>query len=417
MVVKAKVLAAAAIGVLVVGLAVGRLVKGPGAAVPAAGRPATVAPQREGMTEQAIHDPVLNLDAFVVNVPTNWHFQGTLVQGTGCSAIPFPVFRAYAPDGLTELERLPRLDWTWSNLPAGPRPPQPGCLPLKEAMGATDFLKYLSATMELEYLSEVAVPADVSAARKGNFDSANAMAAKNAAQMHASPIVQTGEMGQAKVRYRNGTFAMEGLLSVTIDCIHSPLPDFSKQHHDYATDTCSANVRLVRAPEGTLEATLKFLDSHAAGARINPEWAQAYMQAQNRRSQQVMNQMRDSANAQMRASQQQFLQSQALHQRQHEEFLSTMQRGTDMSMRRAAQVANTNHTLASDWVDYALDQQTVRDPGTGQLSKVSSAHSYVWVDETGKTAFQTNDVNANPNGNLKGTWSLQQQVHGDGTSK
>ena len=88
-----------------------------------------------------------------------------------------------------------------------------------------------------------------------------------------------------------------------------------------------------------------------------------------------------------------------------------------MSMHRAAQIANSNHTMASDWVDYALDQQTVRDPGTGQVSKVSSSYSTTWVDDSGKTSFQTNDVNANPNGYLKGNWTRQQQVHGDGTSK
>jgi hypothetical protein len=88
-----------------------------------------------------------------------------------------------------------------------------------------------------------------------------------------------------------------------------------------------------------------------------------------------------------------------------------------MSMHRAAQIANTSHTMASDWVDYALDQQTVRDPGTGQVSKVSSSYSYTWVDDSGKTSFQTNDGNANPNGYLTGNWSRQQQMHGDGTNK
>jgi hypothetical protein len=119
--------------------------------------------------------------------------------------------------------------------------------------------------------------------------------------------------------------------------------------------------------------------------------------------------------AAMKASNDQFQQGQATRQRIHDDFMSTMQRGTDMSMHQAAQVANTNHTIASDWTDYSLDQQTVRDPNTGQVSKVSSSNSYTWVDASGKTAYQTNDVNANPNGTLQGTWTRQQVVHGDGT--
>jgi hypothetical protein len=105
-----------------------------------------------------------------------------------------------------------------------------------------------------------------------------------------------------------------------------------------------------------------------------------------------------------------------MRQRQHEDFMSTMQRGTDMSMNQAAQIANTNHAIASDWTDYSLDQQTVRDPNTGQLSKVSSTSSFTWLDASGKTSFQTNDPNANPNGTLQGTWTRQQKVHGDGSN-
>ena len=86
-------------------------------------------------------------------------------------------------------------------------------------------------------------------------------------------------------------------------------------------------------------------------------------------------------------------------------------------MNRAAQIANSNHTIASDWVDYSLDQQTVRDPHTGQVTKVSSSNSYTWIDSSGKVSYQTNDVNANPNGTLQGNWTRQQQVHGDGTGK
>jgi len=99
----------------------------------------------------------------------------------------------------------------------------------------------------------------------------------------------------------------------------------------------------------------------------------------------------------------------------HEQFLDTLQRGTDQSMARAAQVANSNHRMARDWVDFALDQQTVRDPGTGQVSKVSSGYNATWIDSSGKASFQTTDPNADPNGAIPGTWTRQQVVHGDGS--
>ena len=67
--------------------------------------------------------------------------------------------------------------------------------------------------------------------------------------------------------------------------------------------------------------------------------------------------------AQGQIRQQQFDHDQAVRQQMHEQFLSTMQRGTDMSMARAQAGMNARSTAASDWVDYALNQRTVMNPG------------------------------------------------------
>src|SRR5664279_3232889 len=129
----------------------------------------------------------------------------------------------------------------------------------------------------------------------------------------------------------------------------------------------------------------------------------------------MITQMQRNSAAQMQAQQQQFNHDQAVRQHMHEDFMATMQRGTDMSMARTNESMNARSTATSDWVDYALDQRTVTDPNTGQISKVSSSYSNTWVDSSGKVSYQTNDVNANPNGVLPGTWTKQRVVHGDGT--
>ena len=71
--------------------------------------------------------------------------------------------------------------------------------------------------------------------------------------------------------------------------------------------------------------------------------------------------------------------------------------------------ANARHQAADDWCDYSLDQQKRLDPRTGEITKDSSAYSYTWVNDQGKRV-QTNDVNANPNGNGTGNWTLQENV-------
>jgi len=204
---------------------------------------------------------------------------------------------------------------------------------------------------------------------------------------------------------------MEALLHVGLVCTRFTT---LVQGQRFWNDTCGATVRAVRATKGKLDAAVAQLKF--AGAIPNPQWLTAYTQMQGQAVQASI-QQGQQVMAQMQTQNEQFQQSQAMQQRQHEEFLSTLQRGTDMSMQRAQQSANAQHTAASDMVDYALGQQTVRDPTSGQRYKASASHSYVWVDDSGRKRFQTSDPNANPNGSLQGTWTLQQQVHGDGTGK
>ena len=122
---------------------------------------------------------------------------------------------------------------------------------------------------------------------------------------------------------------------------------------------------------------------------------------------------RDS-NALMQQRQADFERGQAVRAQQHQQFLANMQAGTDRSMANARATANSNHAIAQDWCDYALDRQTVTGPG-GTV-KVSSAYNQTWTNGSGQY-YQTNDPNANPNGVLSGTWTQTTQVHGDGTAK
>jgi hypothetical protein len=367
----------------------------------------------------AIHDPVLDMDAETVTYPARWHFQGTLLQGTPCFGAPLVIYRAFSPDGLTEIEKLPTFNWYWSNMPNPPKPPE-GCLPLKEAMGAKDFLKYLSAILKVAYVGEQAVPAATLDAFNKNAEETNASWAKKYIAAGMTPPTNTGELADAIVRYRNGTFAMEGRLDADVECsathrtmnvvVAGRFTTQSVEDH-----TCRANIRYLHAPVAQFKA-VEMQTDNAITETANTQWVTAYMAKQNQQTQQAIANMRQQTQQQMAAQQQQFEQGQAMRQRQNDDFIATMQRGTDASMQQAAQIANSNHTIASDWVDYSLDQQTVRDPTTGQTSKVSSASTYTWIDASGKTAYQTNDANANPNGTFQGTWTRQQKVHGDGSN-
>ena len=387
--------------------------------------PATAAPASgtSAVRQENIFDPHLSLNAYNVTVPANWKFDGIYVPGSSCTQIPFPVFRMYSPDGLTEIRRLPRFDWSWSNSKFK-APQHSDCLDLKQEMSAQEFLKYLMGMMQVAYVRDFPIPQEVSDALQKNFAQTNAAMVANAERMdkmNASlpmmrnqpknqPATQHGGMAAAIAEYRNGTFMIEEQIFVKLMCMHSPLnfgPD-----RDTFTESCDATVRIVRAPKGQLEALL--VQARNLGAVENPEWVSkyfAYMQAQAKaRSDQMF---RDT-NARMQQSHDDFERAQAVRSQQHQQFLATMQEGTNRSMARAAEAANSRHAIAQDWCYYALDRQTVT--GAGGTVKISNAYSQTWTDGSGNY-YQTNDPNTNPNGVLTGSWTQTTQVHGDGTAK
>jgi hypothetical protein len=215
---------------------------------------------------------------------------------------------------------------------------------------------------------------------------------------------------------------MKGRLMVSVDCTETYYAGMKSILRGMAdrppstVDKCTANVNYAAAPESQYAALVKNWDTNQMGAKGLDAWQQAWIQRSTQQSQRMINNMIQQSNAQMAAQHAQFEHDQGVRQQMHEQFMQTMQRGTDMSMARANANMNARSTATSDWVDYALDRQTVVDPNSGQVSKVSSSYTHTWVDATGKTSFQTNDGSANPNGVIPGNWTQQTKTHGDGSS-
>jgi hypothetical protein len=385
--------------------------------------PTPVAFASGGVRQENIFDPHLNLNAYNVTVPANWKFDGIYVPGSSCAQIPFPVFRMYSPDGLTEIRRLPRFDWSWSNSKFK-TPEHSDCLDLKQELSAEEFLKYLMGMMQVAYVRDFPIPQEMRDTFQKNFDQLNATSvafAKRMDQMNASlpmmknqpknqPATQHGSLAAAIAEYRNGTFTIEEEISVKLMCMHNPA-NFGTDRSVFF-ESCNATVRIVRAPKGQLDAVLS--QTERVGAAENPEWASKYMQYIAAVAKARSDQMFRESNARMQQQHDDFERAQAVRAQQHQQFMATMREGTDRSMARAAEAANSRHAIAQDWCDYALDRQTVT--GAGGTVKVSSAYGQTWTDGTGNY-YQTNDPNTNPNGVLSGNWTMTTQVHGDGTAK
>jgi hypothetical protein len=223
---------------------------------------------------------------------------------------------------------------------------------------------------------------------------------------HIAPNIR-GSADSAAVRVEtvNGTFVVEQRLRVYVECrIASSGPDTNG-------GGCSAHVDVLRAPKGKLEALCALVDAKdLVNTPYENEWVQRVQQTLTQRAHDDQQRLTRQEQA-----------GQAMLKKQFDDFMASSQRNQQESSFHSAMNAanasmNARTTAASDWVDYALDQQTV--VGQGGVAKVSNAYAHTWSSTVGNQTqwFQTNDPNANPNGTLAGNWSEDVKVHGNGQS-
>ena len=361
-----------------------------------------------------LFDPMLGMNAYGVAYPEKWHMRGLVWQGSQCNhRSPSQVFRVTSPDGLMMLERLPILDWSWR---VGERPPwmntgqqgPDGCLPVREYLSAKDFLKYLAGVLQVQYVGEWQLPDTTVAKFNRSADETHAFWANKYRSFGMEEPDFRAELAAADVRFQNGSYTMKGRLVASVDCQSSPTT--YGRYHWYGNQ-CHAAVRYTVAPEGRFDSAWKAQEKISAFPL--PQWTAAWQQKVEIQREQTNAMIDARSQAQMQANQQQFQQQMAVQQIQHDQFLAQMQHSTDMSIQNAEQIAARQKTITSDWVDYSLGQQTVRDPTTGEIAKVQAGPGNTW--RNGNLYYQTYDPNANPNGVLQGTWNQQQITHGDGT--
>ena len=336
-----------------------------------------------------IDDQAVSMPAYSVKIPAGWKFDGAVFQGPQCDPLPYPVYRAYSADGLSEMRTLPRFDWTFNSAAAPGQSNQ--CLPLGRPLDASAFLNYYAGLIHAKYVGPMSVAPDVQ-------QRVDAYVAKmNQSLSHIPGFHQTGTIVAARVETKNGTFTIEQRLRVFASC-------HSQQGLRGTTATgCFARIDVLRAPKGKLDALARTVDENGLNlAPSFPAYQQRQAQIVQQRGNEELAELRGSAERGNRMLRQQFEQSMALQQHEHEQFMAQMQASTDSSMQNAMNSMNARSTSTSDWVDYALDRQTVT--GSGGTAKVSSAYGITWANGQGQY-YQTNDPNANPNGVLGGNWT------------
>jgi len=348
-----------------------------------------------GTKTVTITDPVLDMTAYTLTIPSKWVFSGAVIQGSSCASGPFPVFRIESPDGLMGIKGLPRLDWAWSEGSTYQPRQSPDCMPYRQEMSAAEVLHHMVSVFKVDYVKDDVNP------NRATFQ-------RNIASHNSQTFSSSGDQARGWVRYHIHNIAIDERVDVSVVCSTNTVIMIGRQH------VCSAFVGRMWAPQGKWpdETFTAISKSMVIDQQWNARWMANVVA--------VLKQMSDAGGAQVRALgeagqrqrnalQNSFDQAQKMRNQEHQDFMNTMQQGHDDFMRGQQENQDARARVADDWCDIALGQQKRLDPNTGELTRDSYLYNYTWVNEFGKR-LQTNDVNENPNGMGTGNWTLQENV-------
>jgi hypothetical protein len=350
-------------------------------------------------TTATITDPSLNnMPSATLTIPAGWQLQG-ITMISACTFSPWPVFRANSPDALMQMRIEPVVGWQWHPNLKGTF--NAGCANLSGAVPAASFLQYYVGTMQggVHVVGPMTVTSAYSQWAQGLAAQKNQMNSSAPPQMQAQNTADTAAL---RIQAVNGSFLVEERLRTAVEC-----------SMNNTAGTCWARVDVLTAPLGELDPLVQLVDNNNLPHGVNSaQWTQAALQRQQRQGQQAMIALTAQEQRESQMIYQQFQQIMQRSAAEHQAFMQQQESQFESAMNNANASMNAQSTAASDWVDYALDQETVMNPD-GSTTKVTAGYSETWTN--GTQWYQTDEPNSNPNGVLSGNWSPTTQVHGNGT--
>jgi hypothetical protein len=207
-----------------------------------------------------IVDPIFKAKAYSYTIPEGWEFEGAMLAGSSCLETPYPVFRMTAPDGITEMKMLPRLDYTWSERPKPPTLRDQDCLVLDKEVTAADFLKIAAAMLGVTIVREDPSPNHAELQEKMRLQ-------KSGPRMDNARVV---------VRYVvNGIPVEEDL---TVKTLYMDSTGYTSQG-SYPFKSCCAWISRARAREGQLLDLRNTFAGIERSVVIDPEGNKKWMSA------------------------------------------------------------------------------------------------------------------------------------------
>jgi hypothetical protein len=346
-----------------------------------------------GLTTATINDPSFGgMKAFTVTLPSGWQFQGTVIASLRCS-LPSPVFRAYSPDGLTEMRLMPSFNWDvqdksrsdWEGLGV-----PPDCVYLNETLTAAQFLDRYVRTLGGAH---VVGPMNISAAFRQQLDQLLSQMNANKSSDPKMSMTTTGDAAALRIETVNGTFAIEQRLRARVICTLWPKPLAG------IDGNCSARVDVLRAPKGQLDVLVALVDGHnLTTAKHDDRWLSAVMARMGLHGAKPPFDPPHPDRAALA-----MVYRQAKDFGLTEELERSRMYSTEPLEHRYRQMELAPDAIGGsvpDWADFALEPRPkVSDDGLVQLG----IQERKWSNSSGQW-YRTRYPNADPNGTLPGKW-------------
>jgi hypothetical protein len=331
-------------------------------------------------------------------IPNDWQFTGQTawVKGNRCDPVQ-TAFKTSSPDGKLAIEGFPQFDWQWSddpsvrqaamaNLQTQARYGSKGCdvLPLQTA---AEFLRanYRKVRPNAQVVAAEPIP-DVAEQMAGQARQAEAAAARYGLQQH----IRT-DVGRLRLRYSlNGQPVEEWVTAViVVRATTGPSYNVAMGRMGQATYyNCSASqLFALRAPQGQLDASLKFFRMLLSTIRVDPAWQARVSQSMSNIAAIEQKGVRDRSD---------------IVAKNNEDVSKIINDGWQQRQKVQDQTASNFSRVIRGVEEY-------RNPATGETIDLDNRYGHAWTGPRGEYVL-SDDPNFDPNVAFKEKWTALQPV-------
>ncbi|HEY1817972.1 MAG TPA: hypothetical protein VGG74_36770 [Kofleriaceae bacterium] len=336
-----------------------------------------------------IKDPAWGITALTIEIPDNWKFEGVLLRDPYCGGVPTVAYRITSPDGLSGYQSMPTFTSHYSDDKISIQSYQHFHCKVMQPMSPADWLQYLAPAVRPNPTIGKIEPTGDAAQIDQMIQKFNDQA--RAAHM---PGGESGGGVRSRLEYTFHGETIEENLRVVVSTFEM-MTATRKQAWNTHVD-----VSAMRAPKGQLDSMMRQLGPMIQTAAFTPAWIarqQRQMAADNAAAMATIKRQGDQIRDTMKRNHDAYM------KQQHDSFEHSQQADRDRQ--------DAMHRSAVAWTLYAGDEQIVRNPQTGEVSRVTStAGRNVHQDQTSGAMVASDDPSFDPSYYIRGQWTQLENV-------